>query len=132
MRILLLNGKAGWGHCRSSNNDLLWTGSQSTIWRAQLSEVRPAKPSISRWVPIVGIYAGRPLASRELVLSHFPNAEYTQIPGTGHFQMLETRRIQPVAVGLPRSTKVLSAKRLSAILLITSLAARVTGLESLK
>jgi len=40
-------------------------------------------------VPILGIYAGRPLASREAVLSHFPNAEYTQIPGTGHFLMLE-------------------------------------------
>jgi len=40
-------------------------------------------------VPILGIYAGRPLASREVVLSHFPNADYTQIPGTGHFLMLE-------------------------------------------
>lgn len=40
-------------------------------------------------VPILGIYAGRPLASREAVLSHFPNAEYMQIPGTGHFLMLE-------------------------------------------
>jgi pimeloyl-ACP methyl ester carboxylesterase len=40
-------------------------------------------------VPILGIYAGRPLASREAVLSHFPNAEYLQIPGTGHFLMLE-------------------------------------------
>jgi sigma-B regulation protein RsbQ len=40
-------------------------------------------------VPILGIYAGRPLASRDAVLSHFPNAEYTQIPGTGHFLMLE-------------------------------------------
>jgi pimeloyl-ACP methyl ester carboxylesterase len=40
-------------------------------------------------VPTLGIYAGRPLASREAVLSHFPNAEYTQIPGSGHFLMLE-------------------------------------------
>jgi hypothetical protein len=31
-------------------------------------------------VPILGIYAGRPLATREAVLSHFPYAEYTQIP----------------------------------------------------
>ena len=36
-------------------------------------------------VPILGIYAGRPSASRDAVLSHFPNAEYTEIPGTGHF-----------------------------------------------
>jgi len=40
-------------------------------------------------VPILGIYAGRPLATRDAVLSHFPNAGYTQIPGTGHFLMLE-------------------------------------------
>jgi sigma-B regulation protein RsbQ len=40
-------------------------------------------------VPILGIYAGRPLASHDAVLSHFPNAEYTQVPGTGHFLMLE-------------------------------------------
>ena len=50
----------------------------------------PARQTVDiPMVPIVGIYAGRPLASRELVLSHFPNAEYTQIPGTGHFLMLE-------------------------------------------
>jgi len=39
--------------------------------------------------PILGIYAGRPLAAREAVLARFPNAEYTQIPDTGHFLMLE-------------------------------------------
>jgi pimeloyl-ACP methyl ester carboxylesterase len=40
-------------------------------------------------VPILGIYAGRPVASREAVLARFPNTEYSQIPGTGHFLMLE-------------------------------------------
>jgi pimeloyl-ACP methyl ester carboxylesterase len=39
--------------------------------------------------PILGIYAGRPLAAREAVLARFPNAEYSQIPDTGHFLMLE-------------------------------------------
>jgi pimeloyl-ACP methyl ester carboxylesterase len=29
------------------------------------------------------------IGSRESVLAHFPDAEYTQIPGTGHFLMLE-------------------------------------------
>jgi pimeloyl-ACP methyl ester carboxylesterase len=41
-------------------------------------------------MPALGIYADRSrIASRESVLAHFPNAEYTQIPGTGHFLMLE-------------------------------------------
>jgi pimeloyl-ACP methyl ester carboxylesterase len=39
--------------------------------------------------PILGVYAGRPLATREAVLARFPDAEYTQIPDTGHFLMLE-------------------------------------------
>lgn len=41
-------------------------------------------------VPILGIYAGPShIASREAVLAHFPSAEYTSIPDTGHFLMLE-------------------------------------------
>lgn len=41
-------------------------------------------------VPLLGIYAGPShIASREAVLAHFPSAEYTAIPGTGHFLMLE-------------------------------------------
>ena len=41
-------------------------------------------------VPILGIYAGPSrIATRESVLAHFPNAEYVQIPDTGHFLMLE-------------------------------------------
>jgi pimeloyl-ACP methyl ester carboxylesterase len=41
-------------------------------------------------MPALGIYADRSrIAARESVLAHFPNAEYTQIPGTGHFLMLE-------------------------------------------
>jgi pimeloyl-ACP methyl ester carboxylesterase len=41
-------------------------------------------------VPILGIYASpNPLASRAVVQMIFPAAEYTQIPETGHFLMLE-------------------------------------------
>jgi pimeloyl-ACP methyl ester carboxylesterase len=41
-------------------------------------------------VPILGIYAGPSrIASQESVHAHFPNADYQQIPGTGHFLMLE-------------------------------------------
>ena len=40
-------------------------------------------------VPILGVYAGRPLATKEVVESHFPKIEYVQIPGTGHFLMME-------------------------------------------
>jgi len=41
-------------------------------------------------VPLLGIYAAPGgIASRETVLLHFPTAEYTQIPDTGHFLMLE-------------------------------------------
>jgi pimeloyl-ACP methyl ester carboxylesterase len=41
-------------------------------------------------VPAFGIYAEPSrIATREIVLAHFPNAEFAQIPGTGHFLMLE-------------------------------------------
>jgi pimeloyl-ACP methyl ester carboxylesterase len=41
-------------------------------------------------VPMLGIYAGpNGLASRSVVLGHFPSADYVQIDGTGHFLMLE-------------------------------------------
>jgi sigma-B regulation protein RsbQ len=40
-------------------------------------------------VPVLAIYAGSPLASRRVVLSHVPQAEYVQIADTGHFLMLE-------------------------------------------
>jgi pimeloyl-ACP methyl ester carboxylesterase len=41
-------------------------------------------------VPVLGIYADNSgMASRASVQAHFPAAEYTQIPGTGHFLMLE-------------------------------------------
>ena len=40
-------------------------------------------------VPILGVYAGRPLAAKEIVQSRFPQTEYVQIPGTGHFLMME-------------------------------------------
>jgi pimeloyl-ACP methyl ester carboxylesterase len=40
-------------------------------------------------MPTLGIYASRPLASSQSIHAHFPNSEYTQIPDTGHFLMLE-------------------------------------------
>jgi pimeloyl-ACP methyl ester carboxylesterase len=40
-------------------------------------------------VPILGVYAGRPLATKEIVQSRFPETEYVQIAGTGHFLMME-------------------------------------------
>lgn len=41
-------------------------------------------------IPKLGIYADpTPLATREKVLAHYPSAEYYQIPGTGHFLMIE-------------------------------------------
>lgn len=41
-------------------------------------------------VPILGLYAEpAPIASRDAVVRSFPKAEFTQIPATGHFLMLE-------------------------------------------
>jgi pimeloyl-ACP methyl ester carboxylesterase len=41
-------------------------------------------------VPMMGIYAEpNPVASREVVRRNFPKAAYVQVPGTGHFLMLE-------------------------------------------
>ena len=41
-------------------------------------------------VPMIGIYAEpNAVASRDAVRRNFPKAAYTQVPGTGHFLMLE-------------------------------------------
>jgi sigma-B regulation protein RsbQ len=40
-------------------------------------------------VPVLGIYASRPMADRESLKKVFPNSEYVQVAGTGHFVMLE-------------------------------------------
>jgi len=41
-------------------------------------------------MPVQGLYAdGSRIATAESVKAHFPNSEYTQISGTGHFLMLE-------------------------------------------
>ena len=41
-------------------------------------------------MPVLAIYAERSgLASRALMQQHYPRMEYTEIPGTGHFLMLE-------------------------------------------
>jgi pimeloyl-ACP methyl ester carboxylesterase len=40
-------------------------------------------------VPVLGLYAARPLASREAIARIFPKIEYHEIPGTAHFLMME-------------------------------------------
>jgi len=41
-------------------------------------------------VPVLGIYAGNtPMANRESLKKVFPNSEYVQVAGTGHFVMME-------------------------------------------
>ena len=41
-------------------------------------------------VPVLGIYAGNsPMTNRENLKKVFPNSEYVQVAGTGHFVMLE-------------------------------------------
>jgi pimeloyl-ACP methyl ester carboxylesterase len=40
-------------------------------------------------VPVLGVYAARPLASREAITRIFPKVEYHEIPGSAHFLMME-------------------------------------------
>jgi pimeloyl-ACP methyl ester carboxylesterase len=41
-------------------------------------------------VPVLGIYAGNtPMANRDTLKQVFPNSEYVQVAGTGHFVMME-------------------------------------------
>ena len=41
-------------------------------------------------VPVLGIYADRSrLADREFMKTTYPKLQYTEIPGTGHFLMME-------------------------------------------
>jgi pimeloyl-ACP methyl ester carboxylesterase len=41
-------------------------------------------------VPVLGIYAGNtPVANRDTLKQVFPNSEYVQVAGTGHFVMME-------------------------------------------
>ena len=40
-------------------------------------------------VPVLGIYAGTPMANRGSLKKTFPNSEYVQVAGTGHFVMME-------------------------------------------
>jgi pimeloyl-ACP methyl ester carboxylesterase len=40
-------------------------------------------------VPVLGVYAGRPLAGREAITRIFPKVEYHEIPGSAHFLMME-------------------------------------------
>ena len=39
--------------------------------------------------PVLGVYAARPLASREAITRIFPKVEYHEIPGSAHFLMME-------------------------------------------
>jgi len=40
-------------------------------------------------VPILGLFAAEPRIPRATVLARYPQTDYQQIPGTGHFLMLE-------------------------------------------
>jgi pimeloyl-ACP methyl ester carboxylesterase len=40
-------------------------------------------------MPVLAVYASSPMANRETVKKFFPNAEYVQVAGTGHFVMME-------------------------------------------
>jgi sigma-B regulation protein RsbQ len=40
-------------------------------------------------VPVLGVYAARPLASRAAITRIFPKVEYHEIPGSAHFLMME-------------------------------------------
>jgi pimeloyl-ACP methyl ester carboxylesterase len=40
-------------------------------------------------VPVLGVYAARPVASREAITRIFPEVEYHEIPGSAHFLMME-------------------------------------------
>jgi pimeloyl-ACP methyl ester carboxylesterase len=40
-------------------------------------------------VPVLGVYAARPLASRETITRIFPKVDYHEIPGSAHFLMME-------------------------------------------
>jgi pimeloyl-ACP methyl ester carboxylesterase len=40
-------------------------------------------------VPVLGVYAARPLASREAITRIFPKVDYHEIPGSAHFLMME-------------------------------------------
>jgi pimeloyl-ACP methyl ester carboxylesterase len=40
-------------------------------------------------VPVLAVYAARPLATREAISRIFPKAQYHEIPGSAHFLMME-------------------------------------------
>ena len=40
-------------------------------------------------VPVLGVYAARPLASREAITRIFPKVEYHELAGSAHFLMME-------------------------------------------
>ncbi len=70
--------------------DMMLGASEATAVGAMDATDDPATPA--DWTlkaPTLGIYASRPLASSQAIQTHFPNSEYTQIPDTGHFLMLE-------------------------------------------
>jgi len=40
-------------------------------------------------VPVLGVYAARPVASRDAITRIFPKVDYHEIPGSAHFLMME-------------------------------------------
>jgi len=70
--------------------NMMLSASEATAVGAMKASREPAGQTVENPnVPILGVYAGRPIASKEAVQSRFPQTEYVQIPGTGHFLMIE-------------------------------------------
>ncbi len=71
--------------------DMMLGAPEATAVGAMSATFEPAgQTSEVMNIPALGIYADHSrIGTRESVLAHFPNVEYTQIPGTGHFLMIE-------------------------------------------
>ena len=69
---------------------MMLSAPEATAIGAMIASREPAGQTTEiKDFPILGIYAGRPLATKEAVRSRFPKTEYVQISGTGHFLMME-------------------------------------------
>lgn len=70
--------------------NMMLSAPEATAVGAMIASREPAGQTVQNPnVPILAVYAGRPVASKETVQARFPQAEYAQIPGTGHFLMME-------------------------------------------
>jgi pimeloyl-ACP methyl ester carboxylesterase len=70
---------------------MMLSAPESTAYQAMAATFAPAN-----WteevinVPVLGVYADKSGAGNPTYMKKiFPNSEYTEIPGTGHFLMLE-------------------------------------------